>query len=111
MPVKSALIIGSTDETASFFVLLSNLEVHTEKPFPTDRTHSIFERILSPFCFVPPDPTYKLQEVQEPMMQASEGMAGNNNNNGGGSNIATPAANPSAGPNTSALPNPWAAAG
>lgn len=54
------------------------------------------------------------QEVQEPMMQASEGMAGNNNDGGGGgggSNTATPAANPSAGPNTSALPNPWAAAG
>ncbi|CAM9306645.1 unnamed protein product [Ectocarpus sp. 13 AM-2016] len=53
-------------------------------------------------------------EVQEPMMQASEGMvdndnagtAGANNNNAG-----TPAPNPSAGPNTSALPNPWAAAG
>eukprot|EP00752_Nemacystus_decipiens_P005685 g5145.t1 len=50
-------------------------------------------------------------EVQEPMMQASEGMAGNNNDGGGSSNTATPAANPSAGPNTSALPNPWAAAG
>lgn len=65
-------------------------------------------------CAAPPDPIYcccKLQEVQEPMMQASEGMAGNNNNAEGSNNTATPAANPSAGPNTSALPNPWAAAG
>lgn len=43
-------------------------------------------------------------------MQASEGMAGNDN--AGANNTATPAAaNPSAGPNTSALPNPWAAPG
>ncbi|CAM9349720.1 unnamed protein product, partial [Scytosiphon promiscuus] len=49
-------------------------------------------------------------EVQEPMMQASEGMVGNDNP--GTNNTATPAAaNPSAGPNTSALPNPWAAPG
>lgn len=54
--------------------------------------------------------SWELQEVQEPMMQATEGM-GNNNTNDGGSSTATPAANPSAGPNTSALPNPWAAAG
>lgn len=47
-------------------------------------------------------------------MQASEGMVGNDNNNagtGGANNAATPAANPSGGPNTSALPNPWAAPG
>ncbi|CAN0417703.1 unnamed protein product [Ectocarpus fasciculatus] len=53
-------------------------------------------------------------EVQEPMMQASEGMVGNDNAGTAGANnnaAGTPAANPSAGPNTSALPNPWAAAG
>ncbi|CAN0310181.1 unnamed protein product [Hapterophycus canaliculatus] len=49
-------------------------------------------------------------EVQEPMMQASEGMVGNDN--AGANNTGTPAAaNPSAGLNTSALPNPWAAPG
>lgn len=45
-------------------------------------------------------------------MQASEGMASNDNAGTTGANqTATPAANPSAGPNTSALPNPWAPAG
>lgn len=54
-----------------------------------------------------------VQDVQEPLMQASDDMVNNNNanNNRSAAQATGSGVNPSGGPNTAALPNPWAPAG